>query len=216
MVPAVMGIVPVNTITRNGQPLAHTTQTIKGVDYAFFSATAGAYEVTYTPDTTPPTISAVAANPTTGESATITWNTDEPSTTRVDYGTQPNALTLNVANSALVNQHTITLTGLLPNTQYYYRVTSVDASGNAATSPATGNAPATFTTPSASFIDTTVADFSAGTPDANLTISQMADGEVILKPVVSADFSGTQPACRLVHRGWRLWYSHDKQWPIGC
>jgi hypothetical protein len=90
-------------------------------------------------------ISAVAAAPGT-TSATIAWTTDEKSTTAVAYGVSPLAMTQNASNSALVTAHSITLTGLLPGTKYHFRVTSTDASGNSATSPASASAPATFTT----------------------------------------------------------------------
>ena len=46
-------------------------------------------------------------------------------------------------------------------------------------------------TPSGTLLDTTVADFSAGTPDVNTSIAQTDDGEVILAPSVGAEFSGT-------------------------
>jgi hypothetical protein len=36
-----------STITRDGNAVAFTTQTIKGIDYAFFSAVGGAYSATY-------------------------------------------------------------------------------------------------------------------------------------------------------------------------
>ena len=39
--------------------------------------------------------------------------------------------------------------------------------------------------------DTTSADFSAGTLDANTAVSQIADGEVILAPAVNVEFSGS-------------------------
>ena len=47
-------------VTRDGAPIPTTTQTIKGVEYAFFDATAGDYEATYAVDDTAPVISNVA------------------------------------------------------------------------------------------------------------------------------------------------------------
>ena len=46
------------------------------------------------PDTTPPAISAVTATPGAGGTATITWTTDEPANSQVDYGTDSGSLTL--------------------------------------------------------------------------------------------------------------------------
>jgi len=58
------------SITRDGSSVAFTTQGIKGIDYAFFSATAGSYIATYAPDTTQPTVTATApADGTTGVSS---------------------------------------------------------------------------------------------------------------------------------------------------
>jgi len=101
---------------------------------------------TFTPtDTTPPVITAVTATPGT-TTATITWTTDKSSNSRVDYGTSPSSLTLNVSSATLVTSHSINLSGLTGITTYYYRVTSVDSSGNSATSPPTSGSPANFTT----------------------------------------------------------------------
>ena len=142
-------------------------------------------------DTTPPVISAVTANAGSGGNATITWVTDEPANSRVDYGTSSNSLALSASSASLVTSHSLSLTGLAPATTYYFRVTSADAANNSATSPASPAPPASFTTPSATFVDTTVADFSAGTPGANTYISQTTDGEVILNPTVGAEFYGS-------------------------
>jgi hypothetical protein len=147
-------------------------------------------KVTVVPDaTTPPQIVNVSAAVVNTQTATITWTTDENATSRVDYGTSPTALTSNASNSALVTAHSITLTGLTPDTVYYFRVTSVDGHSNSTTVPATSGAPSQFATPA--FIDTTVTDFSGGQTGANTYIAQMADGEVILAPTVGTEFSGT-------------------------
>ena len=65
--------------------------------------------------------------------------------------------------------------------------TVTDANGN----PLGADDTWSFTTAlSLSFTDTTVADFSAGTPGANTYVSQTDDGEVTLKPTVGEEFSG--------------------------
>ena len=96
-------------------------------------------------DNVPPVITAVVATPAV-TSATITWTTDSLSTSRVDYGVSATALNLNVSNATLATSHSITLSSLAGATTYFYRVTSVDSSGNSSTSPVTGNSPATFST----------------------------------------------------------------------
>jgi phosphodiesterase/alkaline phosphatase D-like protein len=96
------------------------------------------------PDTAPPVLSSVIAEPAADGTAAISWTSNEPSDSRVDYGTSP-ALGSSVANSDLVTAHSLSLTGLSSNTTYYYRVVSADAAGNVATVPA--DAPASFATP---------------------------------------------------------------------
>jgi hypothetical protein len=49
---------------RNGSPAPYTTTLIKGIQYATFLASAGAYQAVYGEDTTPPTVSSV--NPASG------------------------------------------------------------------------------------------------------------------------------------------------------
>jgi len=84
------------------------------------------------PDTTPPVISNVVASPT-SSSATITWTTNEPATSRVDYGLTT-AYGSFVSNPNLVTSHSITLIGLSASTLHHFKVTSVDAAGNLASS----------------------------------------------------------------------------------
>jgi len=126
-----------------------------------------------------------------GVSALLTWTTDEPATSRVDYGTSAGSLTSSQSDGALATSHTIPLTGLAANTTYYFRATSADAVGNTAVSPNPPAAPASFTMPSASLIDTTAADFAGGTTGINTAISQISGGEVILAGAVSEEFGGT-------------------------
>jgi phosphodiesterase/alkaline phosphatase D-like protein len=94
-------------------------------------------------DTTPPAISAVNVS-TSGTTATVTWTTDEASTSSVAYGTTATTLDQTATGSSGTS-HSVTLTGLSSGQAYSYRVSSVDAPGNSATSPATTAAPATFT-----------------------------------------------------------------------
>ena len=101
-------------ITRGGSPVSYTKQTIKGIEYAFFDASAGSYAVTYAPDETGPVITNVSALPDPAGTALITWTTDEPSNSQVDYGITPDALGTAVSNASLVTSHQINLTGLTP------------------------------------------------------------------------------------------------------
>ena len=88
-------------------------------------------------DVTAPIISSVSAVNVASTTATITWTTNENSTSKVYYGTvNPinfgTALTATV--SGLATSHSVGLTGLNATTTYYYVVESADASSNTATS----------------------------------------------------------------------------------
>ncbi|HTL70687.1 MAG TPA: fibronectin type III domain-containing protein [Candidatus Eisenbacteria bacterium] len=86
-------------------------------------------------DTTAPVISNVQAVDITGTSARIIWDTNEDANSRVDYDTVSGPpYAFSQSNATLTNAHSVTLTGLAPNTVYRYRVTSTDASGNSTTS----------------------------------------------------------------------------------
>lgn len=81
-------------------------------------------------DTTPAGFSNVAAGNITTTSATISWNNDEPTTGVVRYGTTKDLLDGSAASATLSASHSVTLTGLLPNTNYQYQVVATDAAGN--------------------------------------------------------------------------------------
>ena len=53
---------------------------------------------------------------------TVRWRTDQPTSSRVQFGLSPQTLNWQVLDSALVIDHTLTLTNLAENTRYYYAV----------------------------------------------------------------------------------------------
>jgi glucose/arabinose dehydrogenase len=81
-------------------------------------------------DTTAPVISGVASSGISDSAATITWSTDEPSTSQVEYGPTTSYGSLSPLDTALVTGHSVRVTGLSPETTYNYRVRSRDAAGN--------------------------------------------------------------------------------------
>ena len=193
MVPTTSSVGALTTVKRNGVQISTTTQTIKGREYAFFDADAGNYEATYAVDNTAPTISNVAASAHGDGTADITWDTDEASTSTVDYGTNPNRsepepeqpgadhLPQRPAHRAR-RQHHLPLPGDVRRRR--------DARAQLEHRRRSRLQSASFTTPSATFTDTTVSDFGAGTPDANTYVSETGNGEVILKPAEGQEFSG--------------------------
>jgi len=87
------------------------------------------YPVALVGDSTPPQVSAVASSRQ-GSTATVGWTTNEFATSAVLYGTQSGNLTQTITDPLYVKQHETALTGLTPGVAYYYRVRSVDLSGN--------------------------------------------------------------------------------------
>jgi hypothetical protein len=86
-----------------------------------------------TPDTNAPVISSVTVAGTSNTTAIITWTTDEPSNSMVQYGTSSSTWGnyLSSENDAgMVTSHTVTITGLTGGNTYYFRVGSNDASSN--------------------------------------------------------------------------------------
>ncbi|MFA5742555.1 MAG: hypothetical protein WCX77_02170 [Candidatus Paceibacterota bacterium] len=91
-------------------------------------------------DVTAPAISNVVATPTSGTTATITWQTNENSLTWLNYGTTT-AYGQQVKTASYTSSHSASLTGLTASTIYHYQVKSQDSSINS-----TVAADKTFTT----------------------------------------------------------------------
>ena len=77
----------------------------------------------------PPAITGVGAATDIGV-LTVSWQTSEPSTSLVRYGTDSAKLNLAVTNLSLVTSHVVRLGGLVPGATYYFLVSSSDDSGN--------------------------------------------------------------------------------------
>lgn len=88
------------------------------------------------PDTTAPVISLLAYSAST-TSIRITWTTDEYATTYAYFSTTSPVSAINATMRKIDGyrrNHDITLTELVPGTQYYFYVASADDRGNVATS----------------------------------------------------------------------------------
>ena len=86
------------------------------------------------PDTTPPNIYNVSVSNLRTISVTINWSTDEPATSRVDYGLDESYGESSDESGSLVTSHSVNLSGLTADTAYHYQVVSRDGLSNEAVS----------------------------------------------------------------------------------
>lgn len=162
---------PLSGLTRNGSPVSFSTQTLKGVQYALFSAAAGSYAATYGSgnDTAPPTVTARTPAPgetgvALGANVTVTFSEAMDAAT-IDAGTvelRGPGSTL-VTSAVTYNAATLTAT-LNPNANLEaatsYTATVIccaagvkDVAGN----PLAANATWSFTTAAADATPPTIA-----------------------------------------------------------
>ncbi len=80
-----------------------------------------------------PAISGIEVTGLTPDSATITWTTDQPADSRVDYGTNPSYGNW-ARDPAMSTSHAVKIDHLTPATSYHYRVTSANSFAFAASS----------------------------------------------------------------------------------
>jgi len=93
-------------------------------------------------DATAPQVSDISTQDLTATSIVIVWTTDEPASSRVDYGLTDQYGRSTGTGSGRVVSHDVELMGLAPATTYHYRVYSEDPSGNG-----TFSADRSFSTP---------------------------------------------------------------------
>lgn len=83
-------------------------------------------------DRTPPRISNVSICAIGNTTADICWNTQEKSNSQVEYRSSPSMFS--ELDEAMVLDHCVSLTGLIPGTTYFYKTMSQDKAGNLAVS----------------------------------------------------------------------------------
>lgn len=131
-------------------------------DYTFTTASV--------PDTTPPVLSNIQVSGISSSTATITWTTDEASTSQVEYGTSTSYGSSSAFNPTLVTNHSVTLTGLSGYTTYDFRVKSQDSSSNLSVSA--NSSFSTSNTPPA--VPSISANSTGGTAPLTVTFSASA------------------------------------------
>ena len=127
-------------------------------------------------DMTPPVLTGLEARDVSRSGATIAWTTDEPATSRVEYGTSPGSLTSIASAPGLAAAHAVALSGLSEGTTYWFRAVSEDAAENGRASDI-----GAFTATDTSWTETSDGDLSDGTRDG----TQVGGGAVTL---ASEDF----------------------------
>ncbi|MDY7010310.1 MAG: LamG-like jellyroll fold domain-containing protein [Planctomycetota bacterium] len=81
-------------------------------------------------DTTAPVISDVKIINKASLSAIITWATDEPAGSTVKFGVASGKYDRTAGNAEYTNEHSVALTGLKPETTYYFVAESIDKAEN--------------------------------------------------------------------------------------
>ncbi len=87
-----------------------------------------------TPDSIAPVITNVSASSETEMSAVVSWLTDEPASSQVEYGRTVDYGSTTALDEQLVASHIVGLDSLEPRTFYHFRVKSTDQAGNEALS----------------------------------------------------------------------------------
>ncbi len=144
------------SVTKNGYTTYSFTDTITQGQTIIINATLSPI---------PPVISNISISNITTDSATITWTTDQPSSTFIEYGTTT-SYGSSMIDSTLTTSHGITLPNLTSATTYHFKVTLTNSYGFSSSSGDN-----TFTT--------------ASLPSSiTLTITSPSNGETINKPNV--------------------------------
>ena len=81
-------------------------------------------------DVTPPNVGEIRVENVTATTAAIKWSSYEGGTSQVEYGTTTSYGSTTALDTAISNQHAVTLSGLTAGTVYHYRIRTMDPSGN--------------------------------------------------------------------------------------
>lgn len=128
-------------------------------------------------DTVAPTISDTKSTPTT-TTTVITWTTNEPATSQVQWGTSSSYGNLTTADASLVTSHSVSISNLAAGTAYHAQAISVDEAGNSSAST-----DLSFTTTAADVLPTLPTTTTTPTLNPNSTVKVAAP--TLQKPVLS-------------------------------
>jgi hypothetical protein len=137
----------------------------------------------------PPVISNVVSKNITSNEAAITWLTDEPADSQVEYGLSTSYGSMTSLDLSLTQSHSVALSGLRGDTTYQYRVRSKDAAGNLAVS-----GDYRFTTPPVNqspVASDGAAKTTQGAPVSGSLSASDPDGDALTYSIVSNGGSGT-------------------------
>ena len=150
---------------------------------------AGAYySFTTTQDNVAPLISGIAST-TKRTSAIVSWNTNEDSTSRVEYGLTVDYGNSTATSTTLTKIHSQSINDLLPNTTYHFRLISVDSSGNISQSP-----DQTFITETFSLTDVQASVISETSIGISWTTNENATSQVEYGTSANLSGSSFEPA----------------------
>lgn len=121
------------TLSTLGMALGTHTLTATAQDGAQLQAS-HSITVSVVTDVTPPVVGPVDVL-VTGNNVRLTWSTDEPADSQVEYGTSTALGSFSSLQTEKVLIHQVTLPSLTPQTLYHFRVLSRDTLGNLSPSP---------------------------------------------------------------------------------
>lgn len=144
-----------------GKPVPTSTFDVVGIMSQFTSTGSGGYQLLprlyddFILGNAPNLTSQVVVTNITTASLDLSFTTQNPGDSHAEYGTSPTALNQTVNSTTQGTQHTLSLTGLLPATVYYVRVSSTNPMGTSTArvvpvitqSMSTGRIRAYFTNP---------------------------------------------------------------------
>lgn len=158
-------------------------------------------------DETPPGISGIEVVYATDTTALIQWETDEPGNSMVQYdlsSTTWGQYEYSSNDSEVVMSHHLTLTKLRPDTTYYFRLSSTDASGNGpGTDPDLSN-------PSEELTFQTAAEPDVNAPQiSEVTIIMQDDGQSVVVEWVTDEPGNSQVAYGPKSGEWGSYAYHE-------